>query len=746
MKAKILAGAALAALALMTREQDDGETVMRGQPPPARGERYAAFTGQSYDPATRTCEVTMATGYVVRRSWYSEQLQIDTEAVDLTRVALNQVRFLFNHRSDQPIGTVEIAEIRNGMVVGRVRFAETPEGDKYAGMVERGELTGVSVGYNVHQWTRISTDDASIDEWRATRWELLELSLVPVPADPQAGVRAAEPAATPPSHPLAGVVAGLSQEEDDMRRHLTVAVSAALAEHTRSAPAGQTPAVPVLVAAVTGAIEAHARANPAITHEPLTDGEVERAVREALAARAAETTASQQRDLVAAAVSAALAARGAAPAAPISGGEGGEQRQALETTTALTPAQVLELRAAGLRSGLAEAAIDELLAAPGQTRASASERILELAADTQRGAVAPIPAGGAARTGVEAAEQQRESMIEAIASRMAGSAPSERARQFMGYRLLDLFALRAGINSRDPNFIYDQLARAAMNTTSDFPLLLEAAANKNLLAAYNVMVPTYRAWMLKKAFNDFKAQKFLRIGDFPDLLPLGEGGEIKAGSWNEGRETASLQTLGRLVSMTRQMIVNDDLGAFGDFAAGAARAAIRVENAMAYDLLLSNPRLADGNPVFHDEHANLLPTAGIDSDSLSESRKAGRKQKNIDKKPLNVDLPIILCGADLETDAEKAITSVLATVTGDVNVFAGKRRVVTDAAIENEDWYNFADPATGEANFIYGYLGDKTAPEVRQDKPFNYDGVAFGVIHDFAVGVIDYRFGTKTPG
>ncbi|KQV66633.1 hypothetical protein ASC70_12430 [Caulobacter sp. Root343] len=725
-----MAGAALAAAVTMTRADAPatGDQV-RGAPPPSRGVRYVSFTGSSYDAATREFDATFATGSTVNRRWYTETLQIDDASVDLARVALNQVCLLFGHNMDEPIGKVLSAEIRNGQLVGRVKVAETAEGDQYAGMIQRGELTGISVGYNVSQWTRIIDDTKEKDDWVATRWELMEVSLVPVPADPLAGVRSAEE--SPGSQTVVDPGAGqLSQEEEDMQ--------------TRSAT-GATPggASAVAVLAALGATDVLALRSQALTLGLTGDAA------DAILSRTGITKETAQSEILAAATQAraSITAAGTTAAAT----------QEIEpgSTGGLTAGQVITLRSQGVGQGIPEADVDAILSRPSISRAAASEAILEAAATRQAEQTRPA-AGGAMRVGVEAQDKQRTCMIDALSARMSSTTPTEAGREFMGWRMLDMWGHRMGINERDPVRIYDAVTArmsgmelstraGGMMSTSDFPLLLEAAANKNLLAAYKLQEPTYREMCTRKSYNDFKPQKFLRVGDFPELLPLGEGGEIKAGKFNESREESQLATSARLVNMTRQMLINDDMGAFGDFAAGAGRSAARRENLMFYQLLLANAVLSDNVAMFHGTHGNLNNAAAvINKDSLAIARKATRKQKDIDGHPLNANLPILLVGPDKETEAEVALVEVTATKVEDKNIFAGKRRIISDALIADDSWYNLGD-ATSGTNFVYGYLRDQEAPQIKQDKPFNYDGMAFATIHDFGVGVIDYRFGYKFP-
>ena len=163
-----------------------------------------------------------------------------------------------------------------------------------------------------------------------------------------------------------------------------------------------------------------------------------------------------------------------------------------------------------------------------------------------------------------------------------------RHTEFLGWRPSDMIGelLRARgerIVPGNPTI----LAERAFHTTSDFPALLSAAANKMLLAAYAPAAPTYRTLFLRRDFRDFKPHRHLRVGDFPTLLPLSENGEVQAGTMSESQELVFLQTFARRICVTRQMLVNDDLGAFTDFASMTGRRVADFENATAYALLNS---------------------------------------------------------------------------------------------------------------------------------------------------------------
>ena len=89
------------------------------------------------------------------------------------------------------------------MLFRSILFNDTREGRKAEGMVSRGEIGGISVGYSTEDMKIFDADGDEVDprhaRWddenltfRATRWTLAEASLCAIPADLHAGVRAAQ--------------------------------------------------------------------------------------------------------------------------------------------------------------------------------------------------------------------------------------------------------------------------------------------------------------------------------------------------------------------------------------------------------------------------------------------------------------------------------------------------------------------------------------------------------------------------
>lgn len=296
------------------------------------------------------------------------------------------------------------------------------------------------------------------------------------------------------------------------------------------------------------------------------------------------------------------------------------------------------------------------------------------------------------------------------------------------------------------------LIERAFHTTSDFPLLLENAGNKMLEAGYSLADPSYRRFFARRRFNDFKPHSFLTAGDYPAPEVLGEGAEIKIGTMSEKREQITPRTHARGIMVTRQMLVNDDLGAFTDFSAMIGRRIADYENAQAYALVNTangdGPPLSEGSAaVFTTGRNNKAGSAtAVTAAALGTGFNGIMGQTSLDGLKLNLAPRFLVCSLSQRFVAQQlAANSVVPSAAGNVNVFAGSFEVVADANIPNHRWYLFADPAAAPV-YVYGYVGDAEGPMMRQGEVMGRDGIRIDVIVDLAYGAIDFRGGWFNAG
>jgi hypothetical protein len=152
---------------------------------------------QTASAESRTAELVWTTGArVLRADWwtgekYTEELSLDSAAVRMERMQLG-APLLDAHGTwsvEDVIGVVEKAWLEPGAGRAIVRFSKRADVEPILADVVDGILRNVSVGYFVHQYRDVTEKGDVMRRLLAIDWEPAELSLVPVGADPKAGVR-----------------------------------------------------------------------------------------------------------------------------------------------------------------------------------------------------------------------------------------------------------------------------------------------------------------------------------------------------------------------------------------------------------------------------------------------------------------------------------------------------------------------------------------------------------------------------
>lgn len=357
-------------------------------------------------------------------------------------------------------------------------------------------------------------------------------------------------------------------------------------------------------------------------------------------------------------------------------------------------------------------------------------------------------------TSVPGALEQRDQVIEALAFRMGGAAVqgenpylhaslSEIARE-----CLEVRGVRTTGMSRS-----ELISRSIEggHTASDFPNLLTTSGARTLRQSFNSYAGGLKRICKPSTAIDFRAKQRLMLGEAPALLKTTEGGEFKSGTMAEMKSSYALSTFGRIFSISRQALINDDLNAFGELSVKYGRAAAEFESSFLVTLLTSNPVMSDSLALFHATHGNLQTGApsALSVTSLSTARQAMRLQKGLDgSTPIDATPKYLVVPAALETTAEQLLTQIMATQISNVNPFGGKLEMVVDPRLDvlsATAWYLAAD-----ANLLdtveYSYLDSANGPELESERGFEVDGMQWKVRLDFGAGVLDWRGLYKSNG
>lgn len=373
--------------------------------------------------------------------------------------------------------------------------------------------------------------------------------------------------------------------------------------------------------------------------------------------------------------------------------------------------------------------------------------------------------------GQEDGEKYRAAAIDGMAFR-AGLRPEKPAAGFDEFRHMSLIRLaedcaaRMGINVRGVRPLDLAGAVLGMSTllgrsvssasTSDFPLILSAIANKRLARAYQDARTTWRTFCNIVEARDFKYIESLNVSALSVLDLIREDGEYKKKKMSENRERYLVKTYGNTFSLSRQMIVNDDLRVFQTIPAKFGAAAARTINRLVYTLLNSNPTMSDGIPLFHADHGNLVSLeaalGGPSAEALSEMRRLMRLQTDIgDNTELNLNLNSVAIPTKHETNLALILASTaLPTAnmsSGVANEWQGSLSTAIDATLDGMDsdaWYAF--PETSAADTIeVSFLDGVEAPFIDSMVDFDTDGLTYKCRLDVGVGVVGHHI-IKNPG
>lgn len=331
---------------------------------------------------------------------------------------------------------------------------------------------------------------------------------------------------------------------------------------------------------------------------------------------------------------------------------------------------------------------------------------------------------------------------------------SEPARDWRGYSLIEMArAVLEGDGSRVRGMSRDEIATRALHTTSDFPLILAAVANKTLRDAYEAAPRTFLPIARRATAADFKDLYRVQLGEAPQLEKVNEAGEYKRGTIGEGKESYRVYTYGKVVGITRQVIVNDDLDAFTRVPSLFGAAAATLESDVVWGIVTSNPAMADNVALFHANHKNLAGTGtALDVANLGKARATMAKQTGLDGKTvLNIRPAFLVVPSSLELTAEQLIAQNLVPATTANVVPASIRSLMViaeprlDPASGAVPWYLFASPSAIDT-IEYAYLDGQDGVYIETRTGFDVDGVEIKARLDFGAKAIDWRGMHKNPG
>ena len=344
----------------------------------------------------------------------------------------------------------------------------------------------------------------------------------------------------------------------------------------------------------------------------------------------------------------------------------------------------------------------------------------------------------------------QDAVLMAAGIPVADAAPG--AQELRGHSMVELAREALQREGLQANFGDNmELARAAINSTSTFPAIMANLANKSVMVGFNEAETTYQIWAGKGSNRDFKEAARVALSEAGNLELVPEGGQFQQDFLGEASARTKVATYGKLFSLTRQAIINDDLGLFSKIATKYGSAAKRLVNKMVYAQLTGNVKMQDGVALFDNKHGNVAGTGeALSVKAIAKAITAMRRQKGITgDATLNITPKYLVVPPELEMTAYQIVNSTAAVDgvnSGVANPYKGRFVVVADAELTDPDaWYLVAD-ASQHDTIEVTYLNGVETPRLETRQGFEVDGIEYKVAFDCGVSALDFRGLYKNAG
>lgn len=375
----------------------------------------------------------------------------------------------------------------------------------------------------------------------------------------------------------------------------------------------------------------------------------------------------------------------------------------------------------------------------------------------------PIAGQHTVETTEDETDKRRGAIVAALMVRAGVASNEVRAsigsNPFRGHTLMDLARAsldRTGYDYRGRDKM-EIVAAAFTQSTSDFPILLENAMHKTLQAAYAIAADTWRQFCAVGSVSDFRDHPRYRTAALANLQSLNELGEFVNGTIPDGEKArVRVGTKGLIINLSRQAVVNDDLGSFVGLANSLGRSAARTIETDVYAFLALNsglgPVMDDGYTLFHANHGNITTGAAISVVAIDADRVAMASQKGVGANgdylalmPHCIVLPIglgstarVLNAAEYDPDTSNKLQRP--------NVVRGLfTNVVDTPRVSGTRRYLFANPVEAPVLEV-DFLDGNEQPYLELKNGFDVDGASWKIRHDFGVSVVDYRGAVTNAG
>lgn len=322
--------------------------------------------------------------------------------------------------------------------------------------------------------------------------------------------------------------------------------------------------------------------------------------------------------------------------------------------------------------------------------------------------------------------------------------------------------------------------QAEGTSTASIANILSNVLNKFMLQGYLFVEQAWREIAAIRPVNDFKPTKSINLLGDVMFKKVADSGELKDASLGDQAFANQADQYGRILTINRKNIINDDLGILTTAPMKLGQGAGLVLNDVLWTIFLAlvSATADDGTAFWRTTSStvagklsgpNKLTGGGsaLSSAALQAAKQLFDKQTDPNGNPLGYDgmTPILLFPPELWMTANELVDpAAVGLVYGggsaakqpNINMWKGRLKPVMSRYLSNTNyanasataWYNLFAPvalAVIEACFLNGV----DTPTVQTASPeFQFDrlGVSIRGVLDFGVNAQNFRAGVRSDG
>jgi phage major head subunit gpT-like protein len=298
-------------------------------------------------------------------------------------------------------------------------------------------------------------------------------------------------------------------------------------------------------------------------------------------------------------------------------------------------------------------------------------------------------------------------------------------------------------------------------STIDISGILGNVANKAVREAFEAVDNSWRGISAIKPVKDFKTNTTYSLTGDLKYKKVAPGGQIEHATLGETSYTNKADTYARMLAITRQDIINDDLGALTAVPRRLGRgAALQLNHIFWTEFMDNSTFFTDARGNYIEGTTTTLTLVGLNLGAVAFGALTDPDGNVMGTMPKILLVPMALDFAanqlmksnNVSTDA--AWNSTTGAQFGTANPFAGRFNVVVSPYLSVASytgysataWYLLADPrdvAVIETCFLDG----KDVPTIENaEADFDSLGIQMRGYYDFGVTLQEYRGGVMSKG